>query len=161
MLLSPSSRSLATLIFSLALLSAMTQATFAGEEKPSKKIELPKKVETAFKKLALKGEIESDKKEIEDEKAVYEVEVEVKGGTVELSYTENGELVCMEIELGSHEEDEDDEEEKEEGHAKKVKHEKSESKKDKEDDKNMKSMTTKKSTRAKKNRILKPLPLRK
>ncbi len=102
----------------LAVFSTSNLASASGNEaKESDETEitlkqLPKAVRKALKLATKNAEIEKIVLEVEDGEVKYEVEVEVEGGTVELCFNADGQLVGIEV-LES-EEDEDSEEKSEE-----------------------------------------------
>jgi hypothetical protein len=71
--------------------------------------QLPKAVRKSLKLASKDAEIEKISLEVEDGEVKYEVEVEVEGGTVELCFNADGQLVGIEV-LESEEEEEDSEE---------------------------------------------------
>ena len=71
--------------------------------------QLPKAVRKALKLATKNAEFEKIVLEVEDGEVKYEVEVEVEGGTVELCFNADGQLVGIEV-LESEEEEEDDSE---------------------------------------------------
>ena len=98
----------------LAVFSTSNLAS-AGDKKSKESDEteitlkqLPKAVRKALKLATKNAEIEKIVLELEDGEVKYEVEVEVEGGTVELCFNADGQLVGIEV-LES-EEDEDSEE---------------------------------------------------
>jgi len=118
-----------------AVISAANLAT-AGEKKWSKVSDeteitlkqLPKAVRKAIKLAIKNAQIEKIVLEVEDGEVQYEVEVEVKGGTVEMCFNADGQLVGIEVleseeqedleEMNSDEEERGESEEKEETSAK-------------------------------------------
>ena len=102
----------------LAVFSTSNLASASGNEaKESDETEitlmqLPEAVRKALKLATKNAEIEKIVLEVEDGEVTYEVEVEVEGGTVELCFNADGQLVGIEV-LES-EEDEDSEEKSEE-----------------------------------------------
>ena len=74
--------------------------------------QVPKAVRKAIKLATKNAEIEKIVLEVEDGQVQYEVEVEVEGGTVELRFNSDGQLVGIEV-LESDEEEESDEMESE------------------------------------------------
>ncbi len=59
--------------------------------------QLPKQVREAVKLATTGGDIEKVEKETSGGKTVYEVEAEVEGGTVELTFNGNGQLIGIEV----------------------------------------------------------------
>ena len=99
----------------LAVFSTSNLAS-AGEKKSKESDEteitlkqLPKAVRKALKLATKNAEIEKIVLEVEDGEVKYEVEVEVEGGTVELCFNADGQLVGIEV-LESEEEEEEEEE---------------------------------------------------
>jgi YD repeat-containing protein len=66
--------------------------------------QLPAKVRQALQLAIQAGEIEKIEKETENGKTVFEIEVEIEGGTVELTYDSEGQLVGIEVAEGDGEE---------------------------------------------------------
>ncbi len=103
-------------LFSLslgALLTTLFMAGYSAGEDREESItlaQLPKAVRAAVKLATQGGEIEEIVKGTEDGKAEYEIEVEVDGGTVELTYNAKGQLIGIEV---SNDEDGDDDEDSE------------------------------------------------
>ena len=114
----------------LAVIST-SNLTSAGDKNPKESNEteitlkqLPKAVRKAIKLATKNAEIKTIVLEVEDGEVTYEVEVEVEGGTVELYFNADGQLVGIEV-LESEEEettsDEKDGEESEEEEASRMK----------------------------------------
>jgi hypothetical protein len=103
----------------LAVFSTSNLASASGNEaKESDETEitlkqLPKAVRKALKLATKNAEIEKIVLEVEDGEVTYEVEVEVEGGTVELCFNADGQLVGIEV-VESEEEEEASEENSEE-----------------------------------------------
>ena len=99
----------------LAVFSTSNLASAGGKKsKESDETEitlkqLPKAVRKALKLATKNAEFEKIVLEVEDGEVKYEVEVEVEGGTVELCFNADGQLVGIEV-LESEEEEEDDSE---------------------------------------------------
>ncbi len=96
----------------------------AGDKKPKESDgteitlkQLPKAVRKAIKLATKNAEIEKIVLEVEDGMVQYEVEVEVKGGTVEMCFNADGQLVGIEV-LESEEQEESEEMKSEEEEGK-------------------------------------------
>ncbi|MCC7334502.1 MAG: OB-fold nucleic acid binding domain-containing protein [Pirellulaceae bacterium] len=117
---------------SLMLLAAVTLSATnlvrAGEkEQTIKLVDLPPKVRESVKLATVGGEIEKVELTTEGGKKVYEIEAEVEGGTVELVFNGDGQLIGIEVADAEADEGDDgdeeadgDEDEDEEEHGSEV-----------------------------------------
>lgn len=114
--------SLSLAVFSTSnLASAVGNEAKESDETAITLTQLPKAVRKALKLATKNAEIEKIVLEVEDGEVKYEVEVEVEGGTVELCFNVDGQLVGIEVieseeeeeEMTSEEKDDDESEEDE------------------------------------------------
>ena len=91
--------SLVAMLFALVmpLLSQAEEKESESSEEVITFEQLPKRVREAVKMATSGGEIEKIEKEISNGKTAYDVEVEVEGGTVELTYNDKGQLIGIEV----------------------------------------------------------------
>lgn len=101
--------SLCLAVFSTSNLSSASDknSTESDETEITLK-QLPKAVRKALKMATKDAEIEKIVLEVEDGEVIYEVEVEVEGGTVELCFNADGQIVGIEV-LESEEEEDSEE----------------------------------------------------
>ena len=91
-----------TLQFAFALLAGLTLSTLSrADEEKIDLDKLPAKVKDAVKKEFKDAEFVSASKEKEDGKTVFEVQVKVKGQTIEVTCTEDGTVVSIEKEIAA------------------------------------------------------------
>jgi len=101
--------SLCLAVFSTSdLASARNMNSDESEETEYTLKKLPKAVRKAVKLATKNAEIEKIVLEVEDGKVTYEVEVEVEGGTVELCFNADGQLVGIEVIESEEDEDSDE-----------------------------------------------------
>lgn len=122
------------MLMAVATLVATNSARADEKEETMKLADLPAQVREAVKLATAGGDIEKIELSTEDGKKVYEIEVEVEGGTVELVFNGSGQLIGIEVaETERDEEADDDDDEVEHAKAKSDKPSKAK-KSDSEDD---------------------------
>lgn len=92
-------------------LAATSSARADENEKKIKLADLPPKVSEAVKLATAGGDIEKVKLTTENGKKVYEIEAEVEGGTVELVFNGDGQLIGIEVADAEGDQDNDGDEE--------------------------------------------------
>lgn len=106
---------LSLMLLAVVTLAATNTARAEEKEETIKIEDLPAKVREAVKLATAGGDIEKVELSSEDGKKVYEIEAEVEGGTVELVFNGDGQLIGIEVANDERTEEADDDDEDGEG----------------------------------------------